>query len=211
MFIKIYFKEKPLFLCDNIDAEIEPYVHDDDAVFIDELNTHTIKTILHEMQQVKVHAGVFKHSNLEELKKAFFKKFNLVIAGGGYVENKKKELLMIYRRKKWDLPKGKKDNGEAIDSCAVREVREETGLENVQIIEPIRVTYHSYEEGTHHILKETHWFRMHANGDEGLKPQEEEGIEKIIWADKKTQAECLKNTHANIVDVVEAGRLQHKN
>ena len=209
MFIKIYFKDKPLFLCDNIDAEIEPYVHHDDAVYIDELNIHTVKTMLHEMQQEKVHAGVFKHKDLEVLKKAFVKKFNLVIAAGGYVENNTKELLMIFRKKKWDLPKGKKENGEAIDACAVREVQEETGLEKVTLLSPLAVTYHAYEEGTHHILKETHWFRMHAPGNETFKPQEEEGIEKIIWADKDTQAECLKSTHANIADIVKLAQMSH--
>ena len=36
MYIKIYFDNKPLFLCDDVDANLQPYVHHDDAVFIDE-------------------------------------------------------------------------------------------------------------------------------------------------------------------------------
>ena len=74
MYIKIYFDEKPLFLCDTIDAVIEPYLHHDDAVFIDELNNHTVKAMLHEMQQEKIHAVVMQHPDLVELKKAVFKK-----------------------------------------------------------------------------------------------------------------------------------------
>ncbi len=66
---------------------IEPYVHHDDAVFIDELNSHTVKSMIHEMQSEKIHAGVFFHPTLEELKKAFFKKFTLVQAAGGLVKN----------------------------------------------------------------------------------------------------------------------------
>ena len=74
MFIKIYFDDKPLFLCDNVDATLQPYIHHDDAVFIDELNLHTVKSMIHEMQDPSVHAGVFFHKDLEELKEAFFKK-----------------------------------------------------------------------------------------------------------------------------------------
>ena len=75
MYIKIYFNDKPLFLCDEVDETIQPYVHHDDAVFIDELNIHTIRTIIHEMQLPAIHAGVFYHPDLDKLKKAFFKKF----------------------------------------------------------------------------------------------------------------------------------------
>ncbi|MCW3118909.1 MAG: hydrolase, partial [Chitinophagaceae bacterium] len=131
MYIKIYFDDKPLFLCDTIDKMIGPYVHHDDAVFIDELNSHTVKSMIHEMQQAKIHAGVFLHTDLAALKKAFWKKFTVIHAGGGFIVNEKDELLMIFRRGKWDLPKGKQDNGETLEQCAVREVREETGLQNV--------------------------------------------------------------------------------
>ena len=74
MYIKIYFNDKPLFLCDEIDAEIEPYKHHDDAIFIDEFSVHTVKSMIHEMELQKIHAGVFLHTNLEELKKAVSKK-----------------------------------------------------------------------------------------------------------------------------------------
>ena len=73
MYIKIYFNDKPLFLCDKVDETIEPFLHHDDAVFIDDFNSHTVKSMIHEMQVEKVHAGVFFHQDLEALKKAFFK------------------------------------------------------------------------------------------------------------------------------------------
>src|ERR1700704_2258892 len=143
MFIKIYFNDKPLFLCDAIDKTIGPFIHHDDAIFIDELNAHTIKTIIHEMQQPQIHAGVFLYPDLEELKKALFKKFTLVQAAGGLVINEKNEILMIFRRGSWDLPKGKLDNGEKLEECAIREVKEETGLNNVLPISPLMITYHT--------------------------------------------------------------------
>src|SRR4026209_2051160 len=134
MYIKIYFQDKPLFLCDNIDEIIQPYIHHDDSVFIDELDSHAVKSMIHEMQQPQVHAGVYIHNNLDELKKAFLKKFTLVRAAGGFIENENKELLMIFRKGKWDLPKGKLDKGETLEECVVREVKEETGLKTVQLI-----------------------------------------------------------------------------
>src|SRR3982751_3416807 len=128
MYLKIFFDNKPLFLCDKIDETIEPFVHHDDAVFIDELDIHTVKTMIHEMQEPEVHAGVFLNADLEALKKEFWKKFKIVKAGGGLVVNEENKILMIFRRGKWDLPKGKLDKGETLEQCAVREVEEETGL-----------------------------------------------------------------------------------
>ena len=95
MYIKIYFDNKPLFLCDSINDLIQPYVHHDDAVFIDELNSNAIKTMIHEMQQPQVHAGVYFNKSFELLKKDFFKKFTQVKAAGGFVLNEDNLLLMM--------------------------------------------------------------------------------------------------------------------
>src|SRR5258705_8336444 len=160
MYIKIYFNNKPLFLCDAVDETIQPYVNHDDAVFIDELNSHTVKSMIHEMEQREIHAGVFYHPSLEELKKAFFKKFSFIQAAGGLVLNEKKEILLIFRRGKWDLPKGKLDKGEKLEDCAIREVEEETGLKKIELVSPLTTTYHTYHEGTKFILKESHWYMM---------------------------------------------------
>ena len=142
--LKIYFDNKPLFLCDRITPDIEEYMHHDDAVFIDELDSHTVKSMIHEMQLEKVHAGIFLHKDLEALKKSFFKKFTLVLASGGLIRNEQNEILLIFRRGKWDLPKGKLDAGETLETCAVREVEEETGLRNIELQQPLTITYHTY-------------------------------------------------------------------
>jgi ADP-ribose pyrophosphatase YjhB (NUDIX family) len=204
MYIKIYFNEKPLFLCDSIDAIIQPFVHHDDTVFIDELNAHTIKTMIHEMQQPKVHAGVFFNKNLNELKKTFFKKFNLVMAAGGLVINEKNETLLIFRRGKWDLPKGKSDKGEELETCAIREVKEETGLKKVKPAKLLTVTYHTYHEGTKLMLKESHWFLMKAKSNQALVPQTEENIIEIRWSTKKELPVYLLNSYSSVADVLRA-------
>ena len=206
MYIKIYFNDKPLFLCDAIDKTIRPFIHHDDAVFIDELNAHTIKTMIHEMQQPKVHAGIFQYADLEELKKAFFKKFTVILAGGGIVKNNENKILMIFRRGKWDLPKGKLDKGEKIEDCAIREVEEETGLKNVQLNFPLLVTHHTYHEGTKFILKESHWFTMTVTAEQKLTPQTEEDIFDIKWVGPDEVNSYLPKSFPLISDIIEAAK-----
>jgi 8-oxo-dGTP pyrophosphatase MutT (NUDIX family) len=203
MFIKIYFTDKPLFLCDTIDQTIEPFIHHDDAVFIDELNAHTIKSMIHEMQLPKIHAGVFLHTDLRELKKEFFKKFTIIQAGGGLVRNDNNEVLMILRRGKWDLPKGKLDKGETIEKCAIREVIEETGLKKVSLDAPLLITYHTYYEGTKFILKESHWFSMKASGNQILTPQTEEDIVEIKWVKQGDLINYYNDAFPSVIDVLD--------
>ena len=203
MFIKIYFNDKPLFLCNDIDETIQPIIHHDDAVFIDELDSHAVKTMIHEMQSPQVHAGVYFHHDLEELIKVFSKKFSLVKAAGGLVENKNKDILMIFRRGKWDLPKGKLDKGESLEACAIREVEEETGLRNIKLVGPLTITYHTYHEGTKFILKESHWFRMQVTTEQKLIPQTNEDIRQIHWVNINDLEKYLKNSYPMISDIIE--------
>jgi 8-oxo-dGTP pyrophosphatase MutT (NUDIX family) len=203
MFIKIYFGNKPLFLCDAVDKTIEPFVHHDDAVFIDELDTHTVKTMIHELQQPQIHAGVFLHTDLDELKKALFKKFIIIQAAGGLVTNQTDEALLIFRRGKWDLPKGKLDEGENLEECAVREVEEETGLRNITLLSPLMITYHTYHEGAKFILKESHWYNMKVSGEQKLVPQLEEEIHEIKWVKNTELQPYMKNSFPSVMDVLE--------
>ncbi|HJS55992.1 MAG TPA: NUDIX domain-containing protein [Chitinophagaceae bacterium] len=205
MYIKIYFNDKPLFLCDDVEATLQPYVHHDDTVFIDELNIHTVKSMIHEMQEPTVHAGVFFHKNLDELESAFFKKFTLIKAAGGFVLNENNEVLMMFRRGKWDLPKGKKDKKESDEECALRETEEETGLKNIKLKGPLITTWHTYHEGTRFMLKETKWFRMKAKGDQRLTPQTEEQITRLEWVGKNDLKKYMQNSFPSVVDVLDAG------
>lgn len=208
MFIKIYFDDKPLYLCDDIDETIQPFIHHDDTIFIDELNVHALKSMIHEMGQPSIHAGVYFHKNLEELRSAFFKKFTVIQAGGGFVQNEKEEVLLIFRRGKWDLPKGKTDKGETVEKSALREVKEETGLKNIKIISPLNSSYYTYHEGTHYILKVVNWFHMKATGEQQLIPQQEEDIEKILWIKPTEVEQYLKNSFPSISDVVNQALLR---
>lgn len=154
------------------------------------------------MEQPEIHAGVFYHPDLGELKKAFYKKFTIVIAAGGLVLNEKKKILMIFRRGKWDLPKGKLDKGETLEECAVREVEEETGLQQVKLLSPLVITYHTYHEGARFILKESHWYNMKVSGEQNLVPQTEEGIHEIKWVTNKEAQSLFQECYPSVIDVI---------
>jgi 8-oxo-dGTP pyrophosphatase MutT (NUDIX family) len=204
MHLKIYFGEKPLFLCDALDETINEYLHHDDSMFLDELSNPAINSMLYEMSLEKIHAGVFFHPDMEALKKAFWKKFKVMPAGGGLVVNEKEELLLIFRRGKWDLPKGKLDKGETMEQCALREVREETGLKRLSMVRPLPVTWHTFEQKGKLVLKESHWFLMTGTHTDRLKPQTEEDIEQIQWTAPDGLAAPLSNCFASIKDVIAA-------
>ncbi|MFI5185208.1 MAG: NUDIX hydrolase [Chitinophagales bacterium] len=206
MFIKIFFNDKPLFLCDAIDETIRPFIHRDNAVYIDELNAHTIKTMIYEMEQPQVRTGIFYHPDLEKLKNGFQKKFTLIQAAGGLVRNDENKILMIFRRGKWDLPKGKLDKGEKTEDCALREVEEETGLKNTKLDSPLTVTYHTYHEGTKYILKESHWFTMTVSGEQKLIPQVEEDIFDIKWVEQNDINLYLLKSFPLISDIMASAR-----
>ncbi|MCW3088550.1 MAG: hypothetical protein JWQ78_1936 [Sediminibacterium sp.] len=125
-------------------------------------------------------------------------------AGGGVVRNEYGDLLMIYRRGKWDLPKGKLDAGETLETCAVREVMEETGLTQVELGALVEITCHEYFDPwlKEDVIKESHWFNMLAKGGQSLTPQTEEDITAIKWVNGNELEACLRDSYETVVQVV---------
>ncbi len=124
----------------------------------------------------------------------------IIVAAGGLVWNEKNELLMIFRQGKWDLPKGKLDDGETIEECAVREVVEETGLKEVKLGGFIGITQHEYYDKYIHqeAIKESHWYAMKASSNQTFIPQTDEDITEIKWVEPTTIQKFLKNSYLNI-------------
>jgi 8-oxo-dGTP pyrophosphatase MutT (NUDIX family) len=203
MHIKIYFGDKPVFLCDDINEELREILHHPDAVFIDELSGPAIKSLLHEIKKDEFHAGVLWNKDLNKLKKIFFKHFTVIEAAGGIVQNTKKEILFIYRLNKWDLPKGKMEKGEKPGECALREVEEETGVSQLTLKEKIGETYHTYDAFGKHFLKITYWYFMSCPAAQTLVPQTEEDITAIQWVALKDIKMPLKNTYSSIKDIID--------
>ena len=123
-------------------------------------------------------------------------KFRVIEAAGGVVE-KEGKLLMIYRRKMWDLPKGKLDKGETIKECAVREVEEETGVK-VKIDQKIDAVWHTYISRKKYILKKTHWYAMECRNDKKMAPQKGEGIKKVEWMNLEEVRRALHDSYRSI-------------
>ncbi|MBK7122306.1 MAG: NUDIX domain-containing protein [Chitinophagaceae bacterium] len=202
MYINIYFGEKPVILCDEIDKGINEILHHPDAVFVDEISPRAIKSMLHEIKKDAFHAGVLWHSDLEKLKETFFKNFKVIEAAGGIVQNEKKEILFIQRLGKWDLPKGKIEKGEKEEQCALREVTEETGVTNLQLKKKVGETYHVYDEFGKHFLKISHWYHMTCSAKQVLKPQVEEHITQIKWVKTRDIKEPVKDTYPSVKDIL---------
>jgi 8-oxo-dGTP pyrophosphatase MutT (NUDIX family) len=120
-------------------------------------------------------------------------KYKIVKAAGGIVE-KKDKILMIYRLKMWDLPKGKLDKGEKPKAAAVREVEEETNIK-VKLGPKICNSWHTYSLNEKNILKKTSWFVMKCLDDSNMKPQAEEDIEELKWLKTKDLFHAIKDTY----------------
>ncbi|MEY2962835.1 MAG: hypothetical protein RL754_96 [Bacteroidota bacterium] len=136
-----------------------------------------------------------------------------IIAGGGWVKNPEGKLLIIERKGKLDMPKGKLEKNEPIDLCAIREVEEECQLPGCTIVGPAVKTYHCYKENGGMILKTTYWYPMSHPGKDDLKPQKEEGISDVYWASPKKLAKrkkkmpCYNSIEAAFKRFIEEGRL----
>ena len=138
------------------------------------------------------------HSDPEKLELHLRKKLKVVEAGGGLVYNDRKEILFIYRNKKWDLPKGGLEKGETPEQAAIREVREETGAKKLEVTRFIQKTYHVFKRNGERRLKITYWYEMTTGYDGALKPQAKEGIEKAKWKNFAQTQKALQGSYENI-------------
>ena len=127
----------------------------------------------------------------------FMEDFRIIHAAGGIVSNEKDEVLMIFRYGCWDFPKGKVEEGEDWETAAMREVEEETGLQDITLQEPLPNTYHTYNLHDTTILKITHWYAMQAP-EQSLVPQTEEDISQAVWVAREEVAERLRNSYLSL-------------
>lgn len=123
-------------------------------------------------------------------------KFTLIEAGGGIVE-KGGNFLMIYRKGKWDIPKGKMEAGETPKRCACREVEEETCIK-VKVGKKIGVIWHTYLQKSKWLLKKTHWFEMTCLDDSNMKAQTEESITEVKWMRREEMQEMLIDSYRSL-------------
>ena len=80
------------------------------------------------------------------------------------------DVLLVHRPRydDWTFPKGKADEDESDEDCALREVHEETGL-RCALDEEIGVTEYVDAKGR---PKRVRWWRMHRLADDGFRPND---------------------------------------
>lgn len=135
------------------------------------------------------------------------REFKEVDAAGGLVSNRRGDYLLIRRDGLWDLPKGHREAGEALETTALREVREETGVEKLQLGRRICVTDHCYKRNGLWHLKHTFWYDMRYTDPTDLTPQREEDITKAAWVAKSSLPPFLKNTYPSILEVFREAKI----
>ncbi len=187
---KVFVGDKPIILTTVIEKEtyFKNYL----------LKTVDMGKVIRRLNRTSLIEVRLIHKNPKKILKKFLKKLPNVIAGGGKVYNDKGEILFIYRNDKWDLPKGKAEKNETIEETSIREVAEETGVKGLKIKKPLDTTYHIFKRNGRYKIKITYWFEMKTNYDGKLDAQEEEGITKVAWLNKKESEEALTNSYANI-------------
>ena len=158
----------------------------------------SLNRILKTLKKKQYNSVRLIHHNEKTLIKHLSKKLPVVVAGGGKVINVSGETLFIFRNDKWDLPKGKAEKNESIQETAIREVEEETGVENIIIESELPTTYHIFKRRGITKLKVTYWFNMKTNFEGELFPQENEGITKAVWHNEERVTLALQNSYANI-------------
>jgi 8-oxo-dGTP pyrophosphatase MutT (NUDIX family) len=195
---KVFFNERKVFLTDDFSKHFQIRY----GLFYKYRNSEDLRDLITLYKQLsKIDSLYIFHTDVEELRNAFRSCFIPINAAGGLIKNTNNEYLLIYRRGKWDLPKGKLDKGESFENAALREVEEECGISGMQIVKPLISTYHTYpyKDGT--ALKRTCWYEMDYEGSETPQPQTEEDIEEIRWVPKEKLDFYLKNSFPAIEDV----------
>jgi ADP-ribose pyrophosphatase YjhB (NUDIX family) len=199
--MKIYINEKPIYLLSISEME-EQKTTNKVLKSVYRGKVKLLHQIIDTFEKNNDYEGAFiATNNIDGLITDFKSLFKIIEAAGGVVFNENNEILFIFRRGFWDLPKGKIDKGESIEAAAIREVQEETGVSNIHLKGLITTTYHIFEQKGKRILKPTYWYKM-LTSDNNLMPQAEEDIEKAVWMTKNDFFSSQPIVYKNIVEVL---------
>ena len=197
---KIYFEKRCIVICDPGDEALS--------------DPNAVEFHLEDRMDIRALVGLFETSatlqkvyvpdaDSTQTYKKLCAQFKEVNAAGGLVCNRRGDYLLIRRNGLWDLPKGHQENGEDITVTALREVEEETGIGNIQIVKELPSTWHCYLEHEEWKLKRTYWYLMSTSGRILPNPQTEEGISEIRLIGNEDIETFLKNTFRSLGEILE--------
>ncbi|MBL7110740.1 MAG: NUDIX domain-containing protein [Bacteroidales bacterium] len=196
---KVFFKDRIIYLHDDI-AKVSEMQYDYVGAYG---SFQDLKAQLDTFFRSANNKSLFIfHNDLDELYKSFQSYFRFIPAAGGLVRNEKGDNLVIFRRGKWDLPKGKADQGEKPENTAIREVEEECIIKGVTIVRFITLTYHIYYIKEEIVLKRTDWFEMKYTGKQNPKPYEKEDITDFKWLPDDQLSTIEVNTYPSVMEVL---------
>jgi ADP-ribose pyrophosphatase YjhB (NUDIX family) len=200
---KIYVNNKPLILTTDASAYIAAHTIASGYLRFTGAFTRNFRLAFQHLEKPGTLGTIIEDVSPKSLQEELYQLYEPVDAGGGVVMNEDGAVLMIYRRGKWDLPKGKRDDGEDIAACALREVSEETGLQKLQLKDKICDTYHVYAQNGQQLLKCTSWYKMQGTAKEVLTPQKEENIELAKWIAEKDMRNVIYKSYEAIREVLQ--------
>ncbi|MGD0712427.1 MAG: NUDIX domain-containing protein [Bacteroidales bacterium] len=128
--------------------------------------------------------------------------FPVINAAGGLVKKPNDQILFIFRYGKWDLPKGKMEEGESVSETALREVAEETGVTGLKITKELIPTFHTYKMDGKRVIKKTHWFEMTFADDSQILPQAIEDITVVKWLSQKDIPWAMRDSYASVIELL---------
>lgn len=195
---KIYFEKRCIIIC----GPLSDTLSDPNAVEFHPGKEFTIATLVAMFEATDSISKIYiPTADTEGTYRSLCAEFKEVNAAGGLVSNRRGDFLLINRNGLWDLPKGHQDDGEDIEVTALREVREETGVDQLELQKLICITDHCYFRDNIWHLKHTWWYDMLYTDPTDLTPQREEDISKAAWVAKSSLPPFLKNTFPSIIEV----------
>lgn len=204
---KIYINNRPLILTNSTDHYVSEHPNASGYLMMTGAFARNFRLAQEHLCMPTSLGVIIEDIDVTALVKELNATFEPIEAAGGVVSNPDGGVLMIYRRGKWDLPKGKRDDGEGIEACAEREVIEETGVPKLTMGDKICETYHVYAQNGVKLLKTTHWYHMKANKAFELVPQKEENILEARWVAEKKIGNYMHQSYTAIKEILlEAGK-----
>jgi 8-oxo-dGTP pyrophosphatase MutT (NUDIX family) len=195
----IFYKEKPIYITSDATTKVNLVAKHENCLLQDKLD-FTKQDLFQHLENDDTAVVIF-YKDEAVAKDFLFKQFKTIEAAGGIVQNEHKELLFIFRRGKWDLPKGKMEKGETEEESALREVEEETGVQNLTLKRKVGKTFHIYSEKDKDILKVSHWFYFTC-AKQNLVAQTEEDITEATWVATQNIKVPMLNTFENIKHIM---------